>query len=215
MAYDLQSFPGGIFIPYPSTMQVLRENADTRTIWLDAVNDPETGNNICVDFIQINDFDKYFGSGEKQAKVGMDKLFDAIIDISYKDYYIKSLDSEFIDGGSFYGLRHFIWLSGEYFADGGNAPIRGVLELRYCGPTGYLLCVLTAADEGAIQRYFNVALNITNAIPFGGGWSTSVQSPSVSSGGNGWSDPGDTWDYDPWSDPGDGDDEWSDPGDTW
>jgi len=23
------------------------------------------------------------------------------------------------------------------------------------------------------------------------------------------------WDYDPWSDPGDGDDEWSDPGDNW
>ena len=27
-------------------------------------------------------------------------------------------------------------------------------------------------------------------------------------------DPG-NWDYDPWSDPGDGDDEWSDPGDNW
>jgi hypothetical protein len=237
MTYDLQAFPGGILIPYPSTMQVLRENAETRTIWLDAVNDPGTGNNICVDFIQITDFDKYFGSGEAQAKIGLDKLFNAVIDIRYKDYYINSIGSEFMDGGSFYGLRHYIWLSGGYFADGGNAPIRGVMELRYCGPTGYLLCVLTAADENAIQRYFDVALNITNAIPLGGGWSTSVQSSGGSGGGSGWSDPGDwdydpwsdpgdwdydpwsdpgdTWDYDPWSDPGDGYDEWSDPGDTW
>ncbi|HHU53516.1 MAG TPA: hypothetical protein GXZ43_05505 [Clostridiaceae bacterium] len=213
MTYNLKSFPGEILIPYPSTMRVIRESETTPTIWLDALNDPDYDNNICVDFIQINNFDKYFTSGESQARVGLDKLFAAVIDVSYSDYYIQSTASEFVNGGTYYGLRHYMWFSGNYWGD--EIPIRAVLELRYYGPTGYLLAVLTTTADGAIERYFSVASKIADAIPLGGDWSTGV------SNSDSWSDPGD-WDYDPWSDAGDGDgfdyspyeiDPWSDPGD--
>jgi hypothetical protein len=67
-------------------MKVINENTETRTVWLDAVNDPDVGNNICIDFPTITDFDKYFDSGDEEAKVGHGKLFDAVINATYTDY---------------------------------------------------------------------------------------------------------------------------------
>jgi hypothetical protein len=228
--YNMATYPGGMSVPYPSTMKVINENTETRTVWLDAVNDPDTGNNISIDFPTITDFDKYFDSGDEEAKVGLGTIFDAVINATYANYYIDIISSEFVNGGTYYSVRQHIWFSSDYFEGGGTAPLRGVLEIRYSGPTGYVLCVLTVADEGGFERYDAVARNIANAIPFGGGWSTAVVAPPpapVSSGeGRGdyveedWSDPGDTGD---WSDTGDGEDydygeyeidPWSDAGDT-
>ena len=208
-----------LVIPYPSTMKVALSNE--RFLQIDAINDPDNHEVIMVDLIEIQgSYDDRLSSSDT-AQAAFAEIAPKICDIQFPGMLISTVGTEFIDGGTYYSAVNYLWMSGEVFEQPANTPVRGVLECRYYGHTGYILAVFTLADEGAIQNYFGIASNIINAISFGDGWTT----PDAS-GSGGWSDPGDygyyedgQWyesnDYDPWSDPGDGNDEWSDPGDTY
>ncbi len=218
------ALPGfeSLVIPYPSTMKVALSN--DRFLQFDAVNDPDNHEVIMVDLIELQgSYDERLSSSQT-AQAAMAEIAPKICDIQFPGMLIKTIGTEFVDGGSYYSAVNYLWMSGEVFQQAANTPVRGVLECRYYGHTGYILAVFTLADEGAIQNYFGIASNIVNAISFGNGWTT----PDAAGSGVTWSDPGDygyyyyedgQWyesnDYDPWSDPGDGNDEWSDPGDTY
>ncbi len=216
------ALPGyeSLVIPYPSTMKVALSNE--RFLQLDAVNDPDNHEVIIVDLIALQgSYDERLSSS-KTAQAAMAEISPKICDIQFPGMLIQTVGTEFVDGGTYYSAVNYVWMSGEVFKQAADTPVHGVLECRYYGHTGYILAFFTLADEGAIQNYFGIASNIINDISFGDGWTT----PDTSGSGSTWSDPGDygyyedgQWyesnDYDPWSDPGDGNDEWSDPGDTY
>ncbi len=209
-----------LVIPYPSTMKVTLSNE--RFLQIDAVNDPDNHEVIMVDLIELGG--SYDGrlSARSTVQGAFDEITQIICDSQFGDKLISIDSAQYMDGGSYYSTVSYFWVSGTIFEEAANTPVRGVLECRYYGNTGYVLAVYTIADEGAIQNYFGIATNILNAIDFGDGWTTSNAGEGQNWSdpgdyGYGWSDPGDTYDdgYDVWSDPGDGDDEWSDPGDTY
>lgn len=208
------ALPGfeSLMIYYPSTMKVAASN--DRFLQLDAVNDPDNHEVIILDLIEIQGTYDDRLSSSKKAPAAFQEIAPKICDIQFPGMLIKTVGTEFVDGGTYYSAVNYLWMSGEVFKEAANTPVRGVLECRYYGHTGYILAVFTLADEGAIENYFGIASNIINAISFSDGWTT-----PKSSGGTKWSDPGDYGyyedDYDPYSDPGDGDDAWSDPGDTY
>ncbi|MEA4894195.1 MAG: hypothetical protein VB064_02925 [Oscillospiraceae bacterium] len=197
-----------LIIPFPSTMQVAKSNADNSFIQLEAVNDPDNNNGISFNLIAL-------GGTYEQRLNSSDTAQDALVEIvgkvceqTFPGMLIKNIGSEFFDCGTYYSALSYLWMSGEVFEEASGTPIRGVLECRYYG-TNYILAVFTLADEGAIQNYFEISRNIIDVISLDSSWIT----PKNSNSNNSWSDPGDA-DYDPWSDPGDYDyDPWSDPGD--
>jgi hypothetical protein len=192
---------------------------------------------IVVDLIELGGTYDQRLSSSATAQAAFAEISPKICDIQFPGKLISTIGTDFADGGTYYSATSYLWLSGEVFEQPAGTPVRGVLECRYYGHTGYILAVLTLADEGVISNYFGIARNILNAISFGDGWTT-PSGGTWSDPGDGrgdyfggydpWSDPGDNgywedgqwyesndagWDYDPWSDPGDGDDAWSDPGD--
>ncbi|MEA4895562.1 MAG: hypothetical protein VB064_09910 [Oscillospiraceae bacterium] len=195
------AMPGyeSLMIYHPSTMEVILSNE--RFLQIDAINDPDNHNVIMLDLIQLGGTYEQKLNSADTAQGALIEITQKIIDTQFPNELISSIGTHFVDGGSYYSAINYVWLSGAVFAEAADVPVRGVVETRYYGPTGYVLCMITMADEGVIQNYFSIASNMFNAISFGGGWKT----PSASSGTPyEWSDPGDYYyDYDPWSDPGD------------
>lgn len=205
------SMPGyeSLVIPYPSTMKVAKSNSENRFIQFDAVNDPDSNNGISFNLIELQGSYDNRLSSSSTAQSALVEIVGKVCEQTFPGMLISNIDTKFFDGGTYYSAMSYLWMSGEVFEETSNTPVRGVLECRYYGHTGYVLAAFTLADEGAIQNYFGIASNMFKAISFGDSWTTPDDTNSSST----WSDPGD---YTDWSDPGDyGTDytDWSDSGD--
>lgn len=224
MSAPLLNFPGGLEIPYPSTMQVL--DKDDRQMSVFAVREDAPPHAITINMMELSNYDHRF-SNAANAENALVEIKGHILPY-FEQFFVKDHGYDFVDAGNYYGLKCYFEVTGTAINPHANGNLRVVMELRYFGATGYLLEIDTFAFEGDMDNYYAISKKIADNINFGKDYRTSGNS----GGGGGssvtgedyyepndwdWSDPGDTGDYDPWSDPGDtGDyDPWSDPGDTW
>jgi|LSQX01.3.fsa_nt_gb hypothetical protein len=225
------AMPGyeSLWIPYPSTMEITKDNE--RFLHFEAVNDPDYKEAVMFDLVQLGGTYEQRLQNASSVQAALLEIVVKITNLQFPDQVIQSIGEDYIDGGSYYSVISYLWLSGSVFTESSDVPVRGVVECRYYGPMGYILVAITLADESAVHRYFKIAQNILDNVDFGISWQTPVTSdaqwipPDEIPWYNGyedydpWSDPGDYYDdsYDPWSDPGDYYDDdydpWSDPGD--
>ena len=99
-------------------------------------------------------------------------MLDDFMKGMYGDKLIQSFGSDFKDNGDYYSLTGYMWLDGSIFSDGPSQPVRGCMEVRYYGPTGYALVATTIALEGRIHNYFEICNNMLETISYTAGWST-------------------------------------------
>ncbi len=167
-----------VYISYPETMKVV--SSGTQLIQLDAVQEElEMENCILVNLVEIGTgFDHYFTSGPSQAENGLAYMMDLWSEGAYGDQIITRMETEFEDCGWYYAFRQYVWFSGDVFVEPSDTPVLGVMEMRYYGPTGYVLVFSTAADQGRFENYAEIAQNIFNAVEYGGDWSTEPASYS-------------------------------------
>ena len=207
------AMPGyeSLLIPYPSTMQVIQSNE--HFFQLDAVNDPDNHNVILFDLVGLEGTYEQRLNAADTAQSALLEIAQKICDIQFPNMMIQNIGADFYDGGSYLSAMYYVWMSGEVFQEAADVPVRGVVEVRYYGPTGYVLTAFSLADQGVIRNYFEIAQNILNNTSFNEGWTTPKQGSAQ------WSDPGDQvpWDdgYDPWSDPGDNGYDWYNEDDAW
>lgn len=211
------AMPGceSLLIPYPSTMQVTKQS--DRFLHFEAVNDPDYKEAVVFDLVQLGGTYEQRLQGASTVQPALLEIVEKITNIQLPDQVIKGIGADYIDGGNYYSVISYLWLSGSVFLEGSDMPVRGVVECRYYGPTGYILAAITLADEGAVQRYFQIAQNTLDNVSFGIEWQTPKENDAN------WAAPDDVpWyngydDYDPWSDPGDYgydyDDEYYEPND--
>ena len=93
--------------------------------------------------------------------------------------------SDFKDNGDYYSLTGYMWLDGDIFSDGPSQPVRGCMEVRYYGPTGYALVATTIALEGRIRNYFDICNNMLTTLSYTAGWSTAPKARPAYSGDTG------------------------------
>lgn len=74
----------------------------------------------------------------------MKHMLDGLLSSMYGNKVLKSFGSNFKDNGDHYSMTGYLWLDGSIFNDGPNQPVRGCIEVRYYGPTGY---ALVAGDD--------------------------------------------------------------------
>jgi hypothetical protein len=201
---DIPDFSPAITVRYPDTMFAKAMESSSYTLQLDALYEEELGevyNAIVVKMIQINDFDPYFTSGYGRAKEGMTKIAEALPELMFSGKFISALGSDFTDGGWYYEMLYYTWMDGGVFVDDISTPVRAVFDVRYVGPTGYVLVTVTLAEESRIQNYYDIARNIMDSIDWGGDWSTAPKTvPSSGGAGGAWSDTGDYGDTYYWYD---------------
>ncbi len=204
------TFPGGftnVTIDYPIQMEAHEQPNVTNALSFNAVMEDGTDDyysNIMIAFQPIEGFDPYMEKGAASAKPYMVKMLDDFMKSMYGSYLLKSFGSDFKDNGDYYSLTGYMWLDGSVFSGDLSQPVRGCMEVRYYGPTGYALVATTIALEGRIRNYFDICNNMLTTLSYTAGWSTApkpVPAQPVYSGDTGnygtayyWYDEdGDVW----------------------
>ena len=187
------SFPGGftnVTIDYPIQMEAHEQSSVSNSLSFNAVMEEGTDDyysNILIAFQPISGFDDYMSQGAATAKAYMVKMLDDFMNSMYGSYLLKSFGSNFQDNGDNYSLTGYMWLDGSIFANGPGHPVRGCMEVRYYGPTGYALVAVTIAEEARIRNYFDICNNMLTTLSYTAGWSTAPKSRPAQPA----SDPGD------------------------
>ena len=171
-------FPGSftnVSIKYPIQMEAHEHPNVDNSLSFNAVMEDGTDDyysNIVIAFQPISGYDSYMEKGAASAKPYMVKMLDDFMKGMYGDKLIQSFGSDFKDNGDYYSLTGYMWLDGSIFSDGPSQPVRGCMEVRYYGPTGYALVATTIALEGRIHNYFEICNNMLETISYTAGWST-------------------------------------------
>ena len=175
-------FPGGftnVTIDYPIQMEAHEHPSVSNSLSFNAVMEDGTDDyysNIMIAFQPISGYDPYMTQGAGSAKPYMKHMLDDFLDGMYGDKVLKSFGSDFTDGGDYYSMVGYMWLDGSVFPDSPSQPVRGCIEVRYYGPTGYALVAVTIAEESRIRNYFDICNNMLETISYTAGWSTSPKS---------------------------------------
>ena len=171
-------FPGGftnVSIDYPIQMEAHEHPNVQNALSFNAVMEDGTDDyysNIMIAFQPISGYDSYMEKGTASAKPYMLQMLDSFMKSMYGNYLIKSFGSDFEDNGDYYSLTGYMWLDGSVFPDGPSQPVRGCMEVRYYGPTGYALVATTIALESRIRNYFDICNNMMDTVSYTAGWST-------------------------------------------
>ena len=162
-----------VSINYPIQMEAF---AQSNTLSFDAVMKDGTDDlysNILITFQPISGYDTYMEKGAGTAESYMVKMLDQFMNNMYGDYLIKSLGSDFKDNGNYYSITGYMWIDGSIFTGNNlSQPVRGCMEVRYYGPTGYALIASTVALDSRIQNYFDICNNMLATISYSTDWST-------------------------------------------
>ena len=173
-AYFSDGF-ANVSIDYPIQMTANKHSAINNSVSFNAVMEDGTDDyysNIMMAFMPISGYDEYMQYGAASAKPYMIMMLDNFLKNMYGDKLIKSFGSDFVDNGDYYSLTGYMWLDGSVFADGPSQPVRGCMEVRYYGPTGYALVATTVALESRIRNYFDICNNMLTTLSYTAGWST-------------------------------------------
>ena len=168
-----------VSIDYPIQMVANKHPNVSNSLSFNAVMEDGTDDyysNILIAFQPISGYDPYMEQGAATAKTYMTKMLESFMQGMYGSYLIKSFGSDFSDHGDYYSLTGYMWLDGSIFADGPSQPVRGCMEVRYYGPTGYALVATTVALESRIRNYFDICNNMLTTLSYTVGWSTSPKS---------------------------------------
>ena len=162
-----------VSINYPIQMEAF---AQSNTLIFDAVMKDGTDDlysNILITFQPISGYDTYMEKGAGTAESYMIKMLDQFMNNMYGNYLIKSLGSDFKDNGDYYSITGYMWIDGSIFTGNNlSQPVRGCMEVRYYGPTGYALIASTVALDSRIQNYFDICNNMLTTLSYTTGWST-------------------------------------------
>ena len=165
-------FPGGftnVSIDYPIQMEAHAHPNVSNALSFNAVMEDGTDDyysNIMIAFQPISGFDPYMEKGAATAKAYMVKMLDDFMTSMYGSYLLKSFGSNFKDNGDHYSLTGYLWLDGAIFSNGPSHPVRGCMEVRYYGPTGYALVAVTLAEESRIRNYFDICNNMLTTLSY-------------------------------------------------
>ncbi len=190
------NFPGSfsnVYIDYPIQLNVGEHPSVSNALSFNARMEDGTDDyysNIMIAFQPISGYDGYMTQGSAAAKPYMQHMLDGLMTSMYGDKLIKTIGTDFTDGGDHYSIIGYMWLDGSIFSGGPSTPVRGCMEVRYYGPTGYALVATSIALENRIRNYFDICSNMLDTCTYTAGWSTAPKTVPSQPAAQG-SDPGD------------------------
>jgi hypothetical protein len=187
---------GAVTLSYPRQMSAHKHPNVTNSVSFNAIMEDGTDDyysNILFHFARISGYDPYMTQGAATAQPYMKLMMDGLAESMYSGKVIKCIGTDFEDCGSYYRIIGYLWLDGSIFSPAANQPVRGCMEVRYYGPTGYALVAMTISLESRIQNYFEICNNIMATCNYNNTtWTTAPKPvPAKPTGGSSHSDSGD------------------------
>ena len=162
-------------INYPKTMTAHPHPTVSNSLSFNAVLEEGTDDyysNILIYFAQISGFDPYMTQGAATAQPYMKTMMDKLAESMYGDKVLKCIGTDFEDCGTYYKIIGYLWIDSSVFNPSPSYPVRGTMEVRYYGPTGYALVAMALAPENRIQNYFELCCNMMATCNYNLNWST-------------------------------------------
>ena len=173
------SFPddfSAFSVKYPATLAPAENLGIKNALNFNAVMEKGTDDaytNIRICFLPIEGYDEYMDKGYGSAQPYMTHMVESFVKSLHGDKLIKSITSDYKDGGDHYSMTSYMWLEGSIFSGDLQQPVRGRLQVRYYGPTKYALIATTIGIESRFQTYCEITDKILESCNYTAGWSTS------------------------------------------
>lgn len=185
-------WPTGDMVWYPELMTV---SGDSSVLSFTAANREDTNDfysSIVIQRVAVNGYDDAMSQGYDSAKAKLAQMMDQVLEAMYGDKLIQSIGSDFQDHGNYFTYDEYVWVDSSIYTPSPDTPVRGALQIRYVGPTGYVVVMSSLALEDRIATYYAIGKNMMDSIGLEGDWSTAPK-PKPTTGGSGgaWSDTGD------------------------
>ncbi len=184
-----------VTLKYPRQMTANKHPTVSNSVSFNAIMENGTDDyysNILVHFAKINGFDPYMTQGAGTAQPYMKIMMDSLAESMYGDRVLKCIGTDFEDCGNYYRIIGYLWMDSSVYNPGPSYPLRGTMEVRYYGPTGYALVAFALAPESRIQNYFEICNNIMATCNYVNNWTTAPKPvPAKPTGGSSHSDSGD------------------------
>ena len=193
-------------VDYPDSLKPNQREGMTDTVIFTPTIGAGTGDARCsiqITHEQLTGKQRKLQAGSGPAKPVMVNLLNSVLDHHYKDYLLKVVSTDFKDCGTYYSITGYTWFDSNIFANDDGNLYRGVCQMRYYGPTGYFVAVITIGTPERIEEYYELSQKIMDTYSYKSDWTTSPKEvPSkpgkASSGSSGsayyWTDSdGDIW----------------------
>lgn len=167
---------------YPETMYAAPLDSEAKAIMFISAH-PELSDDpfasILVSLDKIEGYDEYMNKGRDTAKRAMEIMLEKIIDKHFaKDAIVKNEGADFFDFGKYWEVKGYLILDGSIF----EAPegqevanhdyMSALINVRYYGPTGYVLTTITYALDKDIVNYYHISQKITDSATLDYKWTT-------------------------------------------
>ncbi len=128
--------------------------------------------NIFFGFEPISGYDDKMTQGLAAAKPYMEQMLNEQLETMYSGSILKTVASDCIDAGNYYSITGYVWLDPSVFEDSPTEPVRGIMEVRYYGPTGYAQVSMALSLESRIQNYNTIRTNMLATCSYTTDWAT-------------------------------------------
>lgn len=128
--------------------------------------------NLFFGFEPISGYDDKMTQGLATAKPYMEQMLNQQLEAMYSGKILKTVASDCIDAGSYYSITGYVWLDPSVFEDAPSEPVRGIIEIRYYGPTGYAQVSMATSLESRIQNYNTIRTNMLATCSYTTDWAT-------------------------------------------
>ncbi len=186
-----------VSVNYPESLTTYQREGMIDTVLFAPTVGAGTGDARCsiqITHEELKGSQKRLQSGSGPAKIAMVNLLNNVMEHHYKDYLLKTISTDFKDCGTYYAITGYTWFDSNLFKNDDGKLYRGVCQMRYYGPTGYFLAVITIGTPERIDEYYELSQKIMDTYSYKSDWTTSPKTvpsqPGKPSGKNG-SDPGD------------------------
>ncbi len=198
------SFPGSfaaVSVSYASSMDVQPNPAYTDALYFTPVLGDGTDDcysAIAMLFYPITGYDEQMTSGLGTAQPQLESMLQAVLGDLYGDQLLETASSLSADWGNYYSITANISVAGAVMSADLADTLSGTVEIRYYGPTGYVLVSAALAPAHRIDTYAAISQSMLNACTYTIDWATAPKSapetpgtPATTTTTDG-SDPGDT-----------------------
>lgn len=191
-------FPGGftnVSVSYATSMTAQPDDNRGDALRFTPVLGDSTDDcysSILLAFLPISGYDDAMAQGLGTAEPQLETMLKEVLTTLYGDQLLETTDVLCMDYGSCYRVTGKITVNGSVAAVGLADPLSGVVEVRYYGPTGYVLVSSALAPAHRIDTYAMLSQGMLSSCTYTTDWTTAPKPvPEEPAAPSDESDPGD------------------------
>ena len=143
---------------------------------------------ILLGFHPISGYDDQMSQGYGSAKPALTQMFSSVLTELYGDKALEMTAEDCYEFEHYYSITGTMQLDGSVVSGALTDPLSAAVELRYYGPTGYVMMAIAIAPESRIEVYRDTCWSMLGSCTYSADWNTAPKpvppQPSAAAAGS-------------------------------